>query len=212
MIRILLVEDHKMVREAVGLILAREPDIVVAGDACDGKSALALCRELRPNLVLVDIALPDIGGIELTRRLLAESPGLRVLALSAHLDLHFIAAALEAGAAGYVNKASGKDELLMGIRAVAAGSPYLSQNVAALLMPGDRHRDAEVAGKRLGKRETEVLVLIAEGMTSAQIAARLHIATGTVDVHRRNIMSKLDIRINNMRGNETGTPRNQNLH
>lgn len=193
MIRILLADDHKMMREALCSVLEKEPDLAVAGEAGDGESALALCRQLQPDVVLMDIDLPDISGIEVTRRIMAESPAVRVLAVSTYIDRRFISGMLEAGAIGYIHKAAGRDEVLQGIRAVAAGTSYLSQNVAAMLIRSPEHAEVESGSVRLGKRETEVLLLIAEGKTSVQIAAQLHIAAGTAEVHRYNIMRKLNL-------------------
>lgn len=193
MIRILLVDDHKLVREALISVLEKEPDITVVGQAGDKESALALCRESLPDVVLMDISFPDGCGIDMTRQVIAEVPSVRVIALSSHIDRSFVTRMLEAGAIGYINKAAGRDELLQGIRAVADGAFYLSQNVAALMNQSTGHDRADGARPHLGRRETVVLILVAEGLTSAQIAARLHIATGTVEVHRRNIMQKLGL-------------------
>ncbi|MCX7176072.1 MAG: response regulator transcription factor [Proteobacteria bacterium] len=193
MIRVLIVDDHVLVREALSSVLENEQDIEVVGQASDGESVLRLCRELHPQVVLMDIALPDVSGIDVTRKLVAENfPG-RVLAVSTHIDRRFVTRMLEAGAAGYINKAASKQELLSGIRAVAAGSSYLSQNVAAMMLLNVGAKDKDGVNCRLGKRESQVLALIAEGKSSAQIAERLYIATGTVDVHRRNIMNKLKL-------------------
>ena len=188
MIRLLLVDDHKIVREALCSVLEREADITVVGQAGDGETALALVAELLPQLVLMDIAMPGISGIEVTRRIAAQSPSVRVLALSTYFDRRVVTQMLEAGAAGFVNKAVGRDELLQGIRAVAAGKPYLCQEIAAMLV-----KPQGSAETQLGRREIEVLLLLVDGSTSAEIANRLYIATSTVEVHRRNIMRKLDL-------------------
>lgn len=188
MIRLLLVDDHKIVREALCSVLEREADITVVGQAGDGETALALVPELLPELVLMDIAMPGISGIEATRRIVAENPSVRVLALSTYFDRRIVTQMLEAGAAGFVNKAVGRDELLQGIRAVAAGKPYLCQEIASMLV-----KTQSGAETQLGRREIEVLQLLVDGSTSAEIATRLHIATSTVEVHRRNIMRKLDL-------------------
>ena len=193
MIKILLTDDHELVREALCSVLEKETDFVVVGQAGTGEVALKLCRELQPDIVLMDIALPDMSGIEATRRLLAEHPSVRVLALSLYLDQSSVSRILEAGAIGYVNKAAGRDELLRGLRAAAMGTHYLSQNVASIMVQSSKSRDAEGVNTRLGKRESEVLLLIVDGKTSMQIAEQLHIATGTVEVHRRNIMRKLNL-------------------
>lgn len=193
MIRILLVDDHELVREAFSLILEKAPDIAVVGQAGDGASAARLCRELRPDVVLMDISLPDISGIDVTRRLLGEDPLVKVLAVSTHINRSFVERMLDAGAVGYINKAAGRNELLEGVRAAASGKSYLSQNVAAMLMQQSSRGVTKGVTHRLGKRETEVLVLIAEGKTSVEIAARLNIAVSTAEAHRRNIFRKLDL-------------------
>lgn len=193
MIRVLIVDDHMLVREALSSILEYEPDIDVVGQASDGQSALRLCRELQPHVVLMDIALPDISGIDVTSRLIAENSPVRVLAVSTHIDRRFVSRMVQAGAAGYIHKAASKQEFLSGIRAVAAGSSYLSQNVAAMMLLKVGGNGKASANCRLGKREAQVLALIAEGKSSAQIAEQLYIAIGTVDVHRRNIMNKLKL-------------------
>ena len=190
MIRLILVDDHAIVRESLRAVLEREPDIEVVGEAGDGVAALERVRELSPDLVLTDITMPGFDGIELARRIASEHPEVKVLALSTHLDRRFVVQMLEAGALGYVNKAAGRDEVLQGIRAVAAGNRYLCQECAAMLVksPADNGTQA-----KLGRREIEVLKMIARGETSTAIAESLYIAPGTVEVHRRNIMRKLDL-------------------
>lgn len=188
MIRLLLVDDHKIVREALSSVLEREPDISVVGQAGDGETALVMVAELLPNLVLMDIAMPGISGIEVTRQIVSEYKEVNVLALSTYFDRRIVTQMLEAGAVGFVNKAAGRDELLQGIRAVVAGKPYLCQEIAAMLVKPQGGVETQ-----LGRREIEVLQMLVDGGTSAEIAGRLHIATSTVEVHRRNIMRKLDL-------------------
>ncbi|MFA7270247.1 MAG: response regulator transcription factor [Sterolibacterium sp.] len=188
MIRLLLVDDHKIVREALCSVLEREPDISVVGQAGDGETALVLVAELLPNVVLMDIAMPGISGIEVTHRIMSAYTEVNVLALSTYFDRRIVTQMLEAGAVGFVNKAAGRDELLQGIRAVVAGKPYLCQEIAAMLV-----KPQGGAETQLGRREIEVLQMLVDGSTSAEIAGRLHIATSTVEVHRRNIMRKLDL-------------------
>lgn len=188
MIRLLLVDDHKIVREALSSVLEREPDIAVVGQAGDGETALQLVAELMPQVVLMDIAMPGISGIEATRQIVAKFAGVNVLALSTYFDRRIVTQMLEAGAGGFVNKAAGRDELLQGIRAVAAGKPYLCQEIASMLVKPQGGTETQ-----LGRREIEVLQQLVDGSTSAEIADRLHIATSTVEVHRRNIMRKLDL-------------------
>ena len=193
MIRVMLVDDHNVVREALSSVLQKEADIEVVGQAADGETALTLVTGLSPDVVVMDIALPGINGIEVTRRMLAAHPQIRVLALSTYFDRRIVTQTLEAGATGYVNKAAGRDELLQGLRTLAAGKPYLCQDIAAMLIRNPSGSDEFGGETQLGKREVEVLQLLVDGHTSAKIAARLHIATSTVEVHRRNIMRKLDL-------------------
>ena len=190
MIKILLVDDHTIVRESLREVLEREADLVVLGEAATGDTALAQAHQLAPDLVLTDIAIPGFDGIELTRRLTKECPAVKVLALSTHLDRRYVVQMLDAGAIGYVNKAAGRNELLQGIRAVAAGQRYLCQECAAMLVKTSPQSGSQV---KLGRREIEVLKLVAEGLTSTAIGERLFIAPGTVEVHRRNVMRKLEL-------------------
>ena len=190
MIRLLLVDDHTILRDSLRAILEHEPDIEVVGEAGDGETALALARELAPDLALMDFAMPGLNGVETTLRMVRESPKVKVLALSSHLERRFVTYLLNAGAQGYVNKAAGIGELLQGVRTVMSGTRYLSPDVATMLAdtPPDKASQA-----RLGRREIEVLKLIAQGRSSPEIASLLHIASGTVQVHRENIMHKLDL-------------------
>ncbi|TRZ56625.1 MAG: DNA-binding response regulator [Rhodocyclaceae bacterium] len=190
MIRLLLVDDHMIFRESLRTILEREPDIAVVGEASDGETALALARELLPDLVLMDVSMPGLNGIEATLQIVNESLGVRVLALTTHQERRFVAHMLNAGALGYVSKAAGRDELIRAIRTVMAGKRYLSEEIATMLdaTPPDKASQA-----KLGRREIAVLKLIAQGQTSPDIAKNLYIALGTVEVHRHQIMQKLDL-------------------
>jgi len=191
MIRLLLADDHTMVRESLREVLERESDIQVVGEAGNGETALALAHDLLPDLVVADISMPGIDGIELTKRIQRECKGVRVLALTTYLDRRYVTQMLDAGALGYVNKAAGRNDLLQGVRAVAAGKRYLCQEVAAMLV---KTPEGSGALAKLGRREIEVLKMIAKGQTSAAIAESLFIAVGTVEVHRRNILRKLNLR------------------
>lgn len=192
-IRVLIVDDHQLVRDALSSVLERESDVVVVGSSGDGESAIKLCDKLGIDVALIDIALPGISGIEATRSVLAANPSIKVIAVSTYIERSIVEAMLSAGASGYINKAAGGSELLLGIRTVFRGQPYLSRNVAEMMAQDPKNSDDRVQGSPLGRRETEVLKLVVEGLSSAQIAARLHIAVGTVDVHRRNITLKLKI-------------------
>lgn len=193
-IRVLLADDHRMLRDALRSVLAHEPDIEVVGEAGSGLQTVSLCREHVPDVVVLDIGLPDLNGIEVASRLQALAHVPRVVALSAHADKRFVAEMLRAGAAAYVTKSSAGTELVRAIRAVFAAGNYFCPEVASALACEVRGAQAEAQQIRLGPREREVLRLIAEGARSADIAQRLHISTATVEVHRRNISRKLDLR------------------
>ena len=191
MIRILLADDHVLVRESLRGILEREPDMQVVAEASDGHAALARAQDSAPDVLVTDISMPGLDGLALVQRLTQALPGIRVMALSSHLDRRILANMLEAGALGYVNKAAGRQELLAGIRAVAKGEKYMCQHCMSLLISQPTADSVEAS---LGRREIEVLKLIATGLTSVEIGKKLFIAQGTVEVHRRNIMRKLEQR------------------
>jgi two-component system NarL family response regulator len=183
-----------MLREALRAILEAAGDIELVAEAGTGAEALELARKLVPDVVVMDIGLAGMSGIEATRRMLAENPGIKVLGLSTFADQRMVLQMLEAGARGYVVKSAGSEELLRGIRAVADGQSYLYAEAAAAIVDGLRkHAQQGRRSETLGRREREVLQHLANGKTSAQIAEELQIATGTVEVHRRNIMRKLDL-------------------
>ncbi|MBI2277655.1 MAG: response regulator transcription factor [Dechloromonas sp.] len=194
-IRVLLADDHKILREALKGILEREHDITLVGEACDGAEALELAKELLPDVVLMDIGMPVMGGIESARNLIALHDGVKVIALSTFSERRIVTQMLDAGARGYIVKSAGRDELLRAIRAVAHGRTYLCPESSAVLVDSmlARNPGEQAGGERLGRREREVLKLLADGQTSPKIGQALHIATSTVEVHRRNIMRKLDL-------------------
>jgi two-component system NarL family response regulator len=195
-VRVALADDHRMVRDALVMLLAREPDIEVTGAVGDGESALELVRKSAPDVLVVDIAMPNANGIDVTRTLKRELPALKVLVLSAYMDKRFVHEALRAGAAGYVAKAAASSELPRAIRAVAEGQNYLSPEITAAVVDHLAPEDASASRpvSVLSAREREVLRLVAEGVRSAAIARRLGISEATVEVHRRNVMRKLDLR------------------
>ena len=194
-IRILLVDDHKILRDALKGVLEREHDITVVGEANDGAEAVALAKSVPPDIVLMDVGMPIMGGIEATRHLIAAQENLKVIGLSTFSDRRVVLQMLDAGARGYVVKSAGRDELLQAIRAVAHGRTYLCPDSSAVLVDSMRARNLNDApgNERLGRREREVLQQLAEGHTSPEIGKMLHIATSTVEVHRRNIMRKLEL-------------------
>jgi DNA-binding NarL/FixJ family response regulator len=192
-IRLLLVDDHQIFREALQRLLLSVSDLEVVGQACNGAEVLELARTTAPTVVCMDINLPDINGIEVTRALRIALPEVKVVALSAYLEQRYVLEMLKAGASAYVTKSEGCDELLHAIRAAAQGRTYLSSDAADLVAGNLIDKAAGRYQKTIGAREWQVLKLVADGLTSSAIASQLGIATATVDVHRRNIMRKLDI-------------------
>lgn len=193
-IRVVLADDHRLVREALRVALEQEHDISIVGEAADGRAALKLVRETTPDVLVLDVAMPDLNGIDAAARIRARHPEVRILALSAHVDKRYVLQMLNGGAAGYVTKSAAGRELVDAIRAVARGDCYLSAGLASAVVEGVREGGRIPAGRgALGRREREVLQLIAEGHRSPDIAARLFISVATVDAHRRNIMRKLGL-------------------
>lgn len=194
-IRVLLVDDHELMREGLRAILERERGIEVVGEAASGREAVAQARSLGPDVVIMDVAMKDLNGIEATRQIRAERAAARVVALSSHADRRYVAAILDAGASAYVLKADAYDELRRAVHAVAQGKKYLCAEVAGAVIEAATAPGAHPASafERLGPREREVLQLLAEGLSSPEIARRLHVATTTVESHRRNLMGKLGL-------------------
>ena len=191
--RILLVEDHRLVREAVRDALRREADFEVIGEVGSSQEAIRSAQTLNPDVIVLDIGLPDVSGIELTRRLRQAGCTARIVALSAYAEKHFVTEMLRAGAAAYVSKNAAGTELFQAIRAVERGQNYVSPDVTGNLFSQLRDQDSDSENRKLGRREREVLRLIAQGQRSPEIADQLHISIGTVEAHRRNIMRKLDL-------------------
>jgi DNA-binding NarL/FixJ family response regulator len=192
--RLLLVDDHQMFRDALRSLLDKMPDIQIVGETGNGRDVLQLVATVTPDIVCMDIGLPGINGIEATRQLIAAYPQVKVIALSTHADHIYVTDMMKAGASAYVTKAVGGHELLRAIDAVARNQPYWCPGATEALA---RTMNAAGAGANavpeLGAREKQVLHLVAEGLSSAEIAGKLNIAPATVDVHRRNIMRKLGL-------------------
>ncbi len=189
MIRILVADDHAVVRAGIVALLADEPDLQVIGEAVDGMEAVALAAQLTPDLVVMDVRMPRLTGDEATARILAETPGVRVLVLTTYESDASILAAIEAGASGYLLKAAPAEELLAGVRSVAAGEVALSPAIAAQLVTRMQQPPPPV----LTPRETDVLRLVAEGLTNRQIGERLHLGEATVKTHLLRTFDKLGV-------------------
>jgi DNA-binding NarL/FixJ family response regulator len=193
-ISVFLVEDHKMVREALRDVLTKEADIKVVGEAGDARETLEQVRTLQPDVVVLDIRLPDLNGIEVAARLRDANSRSKIVALSAFSDKRFVTAMLRAGASAYVSKSAAGTELVRAIRAAALGQGYFSPDIVKAVV--EEVRDGPFDGDRpqLARREREVLRLIAEGVRSPAIAEELKVSVATIEVHRRNIMRKLGLR------------------
>jgi two-component system response regulator NreC len=196
-IRVLLVDDHAILRQGVHALLAREPDILVVGEAGDGQEALDQMPELRPDVVIMDIVMPRMNGLEATRLLKERYPHVRTLILSMYDDQEYVVQIIQAGAAGYVLKRVVTEDLVRAIHEVHAGGSFLYPPIAATLI-GDYLRVTQGEqpadqGEPLTAREREVLKLIAEGNTNIAIAERLGLSRKTVDTHRAHAMRKLDL-------------------
>lgn len=194
-IRVIIAEDHDVVRQGLKILIQADPDLQVAGEAADGQTAVTLTRELHPDVVLMDLALPQVDGLEATRQILLQSPQSRVLVLSSYSDDESVRSLMAAGASGYLTKHSASADLLEAIRKVSLGEHYLSRRIIERMRR--QNRIAEVAGHNRGhdlsEREKEVLALIAEGRSTKAAAAELGISAKTAEKHRQSVMWKLDI-------------------
>ena len=193
--KILIVDDHAIMRDGLRAILAREPDLEVVGEAHDGREAVEQALSLAPDIVLMDISMPGLNGVEATRRIREARASARVIGLSMHADPSYVRAMFAAGADAYLLKNAAAEELLLAVRAVAERRSYVSPVVAERM--GDGGSDAGPRGGRspgdLSARQREVLQLLAEGKTSKEVAVQMDIAVSTVETYRRQIMERLDL-------------------
>jgi len=195
-IKILVADDHQLVREGLRSLLENEPDLEVAGEAETGRKAVQIVRNLKPDLIIMDVSMPDLNGIEATRHIINECPKAKVLALSMHSDQRFVADILKAGASGYLLKDCAFEELVSAIRAVVIGQTYMSPGITGPVIQDYLRRLSgpdHSAASLLTPREREVLQLLAEGQATKQIASRLNVSVKTVETHRRRLMEKLRI-------------------
>lgn len=195
-IRVLLVDDHAVLRAGLRALLEAEPGMVVVGEAANGEGGAARAAELRPDVVLMDLTMPGIGGLEATRRIVAGDSGARVLILTVHAESEYLLPVLQAGGCGYVTKMSADRDLVRALRVVAGGDVFLYPSAARVLTqslvtpPADR---ADNPVEVLSAREKEVLVLTAEGFSSTEIGERLGLSHKTVETYRQRMMDKLEL-------------------
>ncbi len=193
-IKVLLVDDHAILRAGLRSLLETYDDIEIVGEASNGEEAIQKVRELKPDVIVMDVMMPRMNGLVATRYILEENPNARVLMLTQYGNKEYVLPLLEAGAGGYVLKQAADTDFVRGIRAVYEGNSYLYPPIAKLvleaLMAGEDPSDPE---RRLTPREREVLILVAQGYTNSEIAEILHISPKTVDVHRTRMMNKLDL-------------------
>ena len=196
-IKVIVADDHWIVREGLCSLLKQEKDIAVVGEAENGQTAVRLAQQLNPDVVVMDITMPDLNGMEATQRICAEASRTKVIGLSMHSDRRFVTRMLKAGAAGYLLKDSAFGELAEVIRAVVAGRKYLSPSIGeGLIDDYIQHPDPNAGPviSALSAREREVLQLLAEGHSTKEVAIRLHVSVKTVETHRRHIMERLNVR------------------
>lgn len=194
--RIIIADDHTIVRHGLAKLIEAEDDMEVIAQTENGISTAELARELSPDVVVMDVAMPDLNGIDATQQILHENPKVKILALSMHSGKKFVTAMLQAGATGYLLKDCALEELISAIRTVIEGKTYLSPSITDIVVQGyvrNTEQKDDSAFSILSQREREVLQLMAEGNTTKQIALRLHISPKTVEGHRLRLMNKLDI-------------------
>ena len=197
-IKVLLADDHKMIRAGLRLVLEQQPDIAVAGEADDGRQAVTLAQDLKPDVVVMDVGMPNLNGIEASLQIKQARPQTAIVMLSMHSDEGYILRALRAGAAGYILKDSAEADLVGAVRAVAEGKSFFSPKVSRIMLEDYvrklRKTGAEDSYDLLSAREREILQLVAEGKSSKEIANLLNLSVYTVETHRGNIMQKLNLR------------------
>ncbi len=191
--RVLVADDHEIFVEGLSALLSSEPKLEVVGKVTNAQQAVRQVREQEPDVVIMDLSMPDMSGIEATQLIRAERPGVKVLCLSMHADRGYVMGALDAGASGYLLKDSAKRELVNAIHAVMADQVYLSPAVAGMVVDAAKSSTATPALELLTERERQILKMLAQGCCTREIADRLHLSVKTVGTHRSHIMSKLEI-------------------
>lgn len=195
-ITILLADDHRIVRKGLRSLLEKEENLKIVGEADTGRLALQLVLKLKPDVVVMDVSMPDLNGVDATRQIVNEAPSVKVIALSMHSDRHFVAGMLQAGARGYLLKDCAYEELVDAILNIIAGQTYLSKQIANVVVKDyikKLSKSESWISSNLSPREREVLQLLAEGLNTKEIANRLHVSSKTVETHRLHVMNKLHI-------------------
>ncbi|HYG74922.1 MAG TPA: response regulator transcription factor [Planctomycetota bacterium] len=193
-IRVLLADDHKIMRDGLRALLDKVPDVEVVAEAENGRDAVELARTLKPNVIIMDMSMPELNGIEATRQVLADNSKVRVIALSMHSDKRFLSQVFRAGAVGYLLKDCAFDELSRAVQTINAGEKYLSPKLTNVVVDNFMRPSSlslPAVSTKLTPREREVIQLIAEGESTKEIAARLHVSVKTIETHRSQIMHKL---------------------
>jgi DNA-binding NarL/FixJ family response regulator len=195
--RILIADDHQIVRQGLRILLEHEPDLNVVAEAEDGRATVRMVRNIQPDVVIMDVAMPDLNGIEATRQIVAEFPRIKIIALSMYSDRRFVVNMLKAGASGYLLKDCAFEELAKAIRAVLGNKTFLSPGVSDILVrdfvQGYNPKNETTVYSVLTPREREVMQLMSEGRSTNQIAGHLHVSIKTIETHRQQIMHKLNI-------------------
>jgi len=192
-VKIIIADDHKIMRDGLRTLLEKEKGLDVIAEAKNGREAIALAEKLRPDIIIMDISMDDLNGIDATRHIIAKNLGCRIIALSMHADKRFVAGMFEAGAMAYLLKDCAYDELIKAIRQVLAGSSYLCSMISGVVIRDYVQRLRKSKPPLLSLREKEILQLLAEGHNTKQIADKLQVSIKTVETHRQNIMNKLNI-------------------
>lgn len=197
-IRIVLCDDHQIIREGLRSLLEKQPDMAVVGEALNGLGAIKLVADKKPDIVVLDIAMPEMNGIAAARRIFTDHPKVKILALSMHSDHHFVTEMLEAGASGYMLKDSAFGELTIAIRTIISGGLFISPNIAGNVLEEFARRanpghQSQRRISQLSHREKEILQLISEGHSTKEIATKINVSVKTVETHRQHIMQKVGV-------------------
>jgi two-component system response regulator NreC len=195
--RVLIADDHPLIRSGLRALLSRESEFEVVGEAADGYQALELVEQLKPDVVMLDVSMPRLNGIDVAQKISEKTPSTRIIIVSIHSDEGYVLRALKAGAKGYLLKASPEGDILNAVRAVAAGQAYLSPEISRLLVEEYvremRFRGVEDSYDLLSIREKEILQLLASGATNRQVAEMIHVSVATVETHRTNVFQKIGV-------------------